>query len=368
MRNKYFTIIIALLIINLTLAWQVYANGAPDSPGPPDSTSSYTLANLYNRLNTGTFGSQSTFTEPDTAPGTSTMHTLNEIMAIAPLADKIKGARASDVLVGKTYWGLRPFVGWGPGTGTMPDNGAVIIAPGSRAQPIAAGYHNGAGAVVGDPDLVAENIRSGINLFGINGSLVKTAIPVQSAVPKTGQTTCHNAAGNFMTCTGTGQDGEYQLGTNATLTPAGGPSGAYLVPGWAGIRFIDNGDGTVLDTLTGLIWLKNANCYGLRDWETALILASIVANGSCGLSDDSGEGEWRLPNINELHSLIDLSQSSPALPSEHPFSDVQAAFYWSSTSNEPHPPGAWGVNMNNGVALADQKIDSNRIWFVRGGQ
>src|SRR3990172_5700801 len=73
------------------------------------------------------------------------------------------------------------------------------------------------------------------------------------SIPKTGQTTCYDSAGNVIACTGTGQDGEIQAG----------------VP-WPSPRFMDNGDGTVTDNLTGLIWLKNANCFGTRNWASAL--------------------------------------------------------------------------------------------------
>ncbi|ASJ55592.1 hypothetical protein BP422_19795 [Brevibacillus formosus] len=62
-------------------------------------------------------------------------------------------------------------------TATMPNNGAVNITPRTTDQTIAAGYHNGAGKVVGDPDLVSANIKAGANIFGVAGkpSVVDTA-------------------------------------------------------------------------------------------------------------------------------------------------------------------------------------------------
>ena len=89
-------------------------------------------------------------------------------------------------------------------------------------------------------------------------------------------------------CAGTGQDGEYQAGVS--VDP----------------RFTDNGDGTVTDNLTGLIWLKDADCFGSRNWTNALSDANTLADGSCGLTDGSVAGDWRLPNVRELQSLIDL--------------------------------------------------------------
>ena len=127
-------------------------------------------------------------------------------------------------------------------------------------------------------------------------------------VAKTGQTLCYNAAGGTITCAGTGQDGQYQAGIDPVVAPTCcGTTNAYNTPAWTGVRFTDNGDGTVTDNLTALIWLKNASCYG-SNWASALNFANTLASGSCGLSDGSIAGQWRLPNVNELHSLVDLTQ------------------------------------------------------------
>jgi hypothetical protein len=75
-------------------------------------------------------------------------------------------AVASDLLTGKTA-----STDAGDITGTMPNNGAVTITPGTTNQTIAAGYHNGSGTVVGDPDLIASNIKSGVDIFGVVGNL-----------------------------------------------------------------------------------------------------------------------------------------------------------------------------------------------------
>jgi hypothetical protein len=270
-------------------------------------------------------------------------------------------------LADQTFWGLNSGQ-WATQTGTMPNNGAVNIAPGTTVQTIAAGYHNGSGTVQGDPDLIAGNIKSGVNLFGVDGSLVAGVILLEM-VPKTGQTTCYDVNGTVISCAGTGQDGEYQLGIEPALAPSSGLSGAYLVPAWTGTRFTDNGDGTVRDNMTGLIWLKSANCWGVRKtWATALSNANGLASGSCGLSDGSSAGDWRLPNVNELRSLIDLTQSYPALPGGHPFTRVQSNIYWSSTTYAPDPAVAWFVYLSDGLVYVDNKASTYYVWPVRGGQ
>jgi len=106
---------------------------------------------------------------------------------------------------------------------------------------------------------------------------------------------------------------------------------------WPDPRFTDNGNGTVTDNLTGLIWLKDANCLGPLTWADALSAANTLADGTvagtaCSLGDGSVAGNWRLPNRNELTSLLDLGNSSPAVAYDHPFIDFQQHGYWSSTS------------------------------------
>jgi hypothetical protein len=84
-------------------------------------------------------------------------------------------------------------------------------------------------------------------------------------------------------------------------------------------RFTDNGNGTITDNFTGLIWLKNANCFGSQIWANALTSANNLANGQCSLTDGSVAGDWRLPNVRELESLVDFGQFNPSLPLGHPF-------------------------------------------------
>ena len=131
--------------------------------------------------------------------------------------------------------------------------------------------------------------------------------------------------------------------------------------------FTDNSNGTVTDNLTGLVWLKNANCFGTPPWTTALSLANGLANGNCGLSDGSLAGQWRLPNRNELQSLIDYNRAGPALPVGHPFTGVQSNYYWSSTTNASDTGNAWCVDLNGGCVVASDKTNNYYVWPVRGG-
>ena len=172
-------------------------------------------------------------------------------------------------------------------------------------------------------------------------------------VPKTGQTKCYNAGGAEIDCANTGQDGDLQRGV-----------------AWPDPRFTDNGDGTVTDNLTGLIWLKNANCFGpVGPWASALLVANTLNSGECGLSDGSSEGDWRLPNVRELFSLMDFSRYDPALPSGHPFDGAWSWDYRSSTTVTHHTDLAWYIYAHDGrVIRCPKTYDYLHVWPVRGGQ
>jgi len=170
------------------------------------------------------------------------------------------------------------------------------------------------------------------------------------SLPRTGQTTCYDSAGTEIPCTGTGQDGAIQAGA-----------------AWPEPRFTDNGDNTVTDNLTGLMWTQDAYLPGgIKTWQEAL---DYVTGMNAGTYPNFGYTDWRLPNRKELHSLTDFSHYNPPLPSGHPFINVQADDYWSSTSYAYYPKGGWVVNLWDGYVYADAKSGSSFcMWPVRGGQ
>lgn len=270
-----------LLIFSIFIAGSMTFAGSLDSSAAQDIYSSYTLTDIYNRLNSGTSGSGSVFTEPAAGPTSGTGYTLNQIMGVAPSLDSTNSAVAEDVVAGKTFWGLSSGE-WGPLTG-------------SKAE--------------------------------------KVLLPV------TGQTTCY----------ATGDDGDYEKGL---IDPSP--------------RFTDNGDGTVTDNRTDLIWLKDANDFGACPWATALSYCNALSSGSNGLTDGSSAGDWRLPNRFELESIIDLGQAAPALPAGHPFSNVQTYhYYWSSSSSALDSGLSWCIGMGNGMVNSLNKIVSYYVLPVR---
>ncbi|MEO5372630.1 MAG: DUF1566 domain-containing protein, partial [Magnetococcus sp. DMHC-1] len=77
---------------------------------------------------------------------------------------------------------------------------------------------------------------------------------------------------------------------------------------------------------------------------------------------------WRLPNISEMASLLDESQTNPALPSGHPFSGVQGGSYWSGSSYAASGSLAWYVDLYGGIVNSSYKSNALSVWPVRGGQ
>ncbi len=157
---------------------------------------------------------------------------------------------------------------------------------------------------------------------------------------------------------------------------------------WPQARFVDNLNGTVTDRLSGLVWLKNAGCFGPTDWATALAAANNLANGACGLSDASTAGQWRMPNANELESLVDVSQANPAVSSANPFTNINlSTAYWTSTIYMAAVSNAMAIRFTdgrwiNGAADAqggivvsggagtfnnDRVTASNVLWAVKSG-
>ncbi len=161
---------------------------------------------------------------------------------------------------------------------------------------------------------------------------------------RTGQVTCHDAAGSRIDCIGSGQDGAFQHG----------------VP-WPEPRFIREGE-SVRDQLTGLVWCRNANLaeFPLM-WQEGLdYVAQMNRRQTLGYSD------WRLPNRHELRSLISHQTRRPALPEDQPFTHIFNGWYWSSTTAAISPSHAWYVNMDGGRMFYGGKDQSFMVWPVRG--
>ncbi len=150
-------------------------------------------------------------------------------------------------------------------------------------------------------------------------------------IPATGQSCCYDPKGDVIPCEGTGQDGEFRFGFP-----------------WPYPRF-EVADDMVIDRLTGLGWSRCADLAdGPVDWVGAFATVENLNRHA------KGNVRWRLPNINELESLVDCSTHSPALSTGHPFDSVRDS-YWSSTTSMFEPDWAWVLYLTKGAVGVGQK-------------
>jgi len=203
-----------------------------------------------------------------------------------------------------------------------------------------------------------------VSLFmSVGVPLATVALDPPAGVLKTGQTKCWPYIGindPAISCAGTGQDGDFQVGVARSYT--------------------DSGDGTITDNATGLMWEKlvnldfAANASNPHDadntynpWTAAFQKISDLNAANFG-----GYSDWRLPNIRELRSLVFFGASSPAIDSA--FNNIgsnsrtrSTGTYWSSSSWPNQPFLAWAVSFSTGVSsLIPKTSDANNFCcFVR---
>jgi hypothetical protein len=189
-------------------------------------------------------------------------------------------------------------------------------------------------------------------------------------------------------------------GPTGPAGPAGGGGTSAAGPCYDNIhRYVDCGNGTVTDTVTGLIWLKDGACLPRADWAAANEVAASLQDGDCPnsdadplldhapLTDGSSPGDWRLPTRDEWAATIAravalgcVGGSAPSLTNDEgdncmfsatgttSFLNARFQLYWSSTTNESVPTQAWAAFTNQAGAMGSvEKQGGEPVWPVRGG-
>ena len=119
------------------------------------------------------------------------------------------------------------------------------------------------------------------------------------------------------------------------------------------------GDAAVFDEQTGLTWARNAYVAGKKmSWRDAVTFCQNLRIGK-------KEG-WRLPTRKEMISLLDTSQSGPALPPGHPFTNVGTigCTYWTATEQNNDSEIVWIVKINLGICQRYLKTYGSFVWPV----
>lgn len=238
-----------ILLVILSPPYQTAWPGDLDPPGEPVSGTSamFTLEALYNRLETGAQGNKRTgsFSGPSATIG-PTGRTLSEIMAKMPVPDNTHGAKPSQVLKDKTFWGLRTDGTWGLAKGTLktrsPDPADTIHN---------AGFYPAFDLSASDTDLIPANILTGTTVFGVSGTLVSAAGNAGAADVLSGKTFSNGSASGL---TGTIPDNGatvYTPGTADQAVTAGYHNGSGKVAGDADLVAANIKYGTKIFGVTG---------------------------------------------------------------------------------------------------------------------
>jgi hypothetical protein len=116
----------------------------------------------------------------------------------------------------------------------------------------------------------------------------------------------------------------------------------------------------VLDRETGLVWQRTPASKIGPSWVGVL--------QDCHIATSTGDRlGWRLPSLEELASLVDRTQSNPALPAGHPFKNVTNAGYCTATTDETVSNLAYAVQLSDGQIFSVDKEQPCQFWCVRRG-
>jgi hypothetical protein len=226
----------------------------------------------------------------------------------------------------------------------------------------------GVGICPSEGDAATMDARITTDAAEIATLLAGGALPPAQQFPASGQTTPYGA----------GSDGDIQAG--------------------AALAYVDNGDGTILDVSTGLMWEKKDDSGGIHDkdnaytWSTGTddldgtimttFLDTLNDAGGGGVSCFAGYCDWRAPNAKELASILEYEVFSPAVGSAfhqsatctgcgdvtlEACSCTAASFHWSSTTTAALPSSALGASFSVGSVLSNAKTNTAHVRAVRGG-
>ena len=160
-------------------------------------------------------------------------------------------------------------------------------------------------------------------------------------------------------------DGNLSSSASTVTISASGTSATILSAAYS-----DNGDGTVTDLTTALVWMRcsvgqtwtGSDCSGSSStyiWDDANLLTGTVTF--------AGNSDWRLPNMRELQTIVDRAKFGPATDSVA-FPSTASSTYWSATAYLGVSTSAWYVNFGGGDVHGADKSSALQVRLVRAGQ
>ena len=222
------------------------------------------------------------------------------------------------------------------------------------------------------------NVDGNCNIVDVQGCIAAFL----GLVPCTGGTGCSVPA--------TGQTTAYQADKNDAIPgPVDVPDDGWLEAGGT-LAYADNGDGTITDLSTGLMWEKKNDDDTPHDVDNYYLwsgsgseetiwdwLDDVNAEGGTGFA---GHSDWRIPNLRELQSIVNYGVVFPG-PTVSPAFNAPCApgctvtacsctasfSYWTSTTNSSNPDIAWIVGFDDGYVYNGYKFNEALVRAVRGG-
>ncbi|MCE9499324.1 MAG: DUF1566 domain-containing protein [Leptospira sp.] len=186
--------------------------------------------------------------------------------------------------------------------------------------------------------------------------------------PATAQPTAYWAGLSYAINAANSWDLDYGLGTAANAA-VGTANNVRCVAGdpEPSQNFSDKGDGTILDNNTSLVWqkcpvgLSGTSCatggISTIDWATSL--------ATCNSLTLAGK-TWRLPNINELRSITDLTRTVAPVINVTAFPATGVGVYWASSTRLGTLTFAWVVNFSTGAVTTNSKAATSNVRCVSG--
>lgn len=254
---------------------------------------------------------------------------------------------SGDAVAGEILSGKRVWVDGSEIMGTLPTQTLS-----SANDTVAAGNYSATTLSAVDPDLVTGNIRSGVDLFGFAGN----------------SNVVNTSSGDAATATVKFGKKAWVDGQEITGYLAGGTSCSPAATYSPLKRWCHNGNGTITDTTTGLIWYHKGNSY----WGTYASCSANISNMSqfspADLTDGSASFDWRLPTVKEMLNFTSgVEAISPS--SQYLFSGIQTGWYWTcSASPNPIPLKHMRVQMpeSSGFGIAENLLALYYAIAVRG--
>ena len=147
-------------------------------------------------------------------------------------------------------------------------------------------------------------------------------------------------------------------------------SGDYAASQFDAARFVDNSDGTVSDVVTGLMWKRCPEGLSGEDCSNGSA-STLVWGGSMKAARDStyaGYDDWRLPNMKEMQTLVDVTKNNPALNTSVFPNPNNVLNYWTSSLAKKTSPVTQSYRINFQRGLSEFKVrtgSQNAQWLVR---